>query len=814
MNFSLKITPSLLSNILVKNTWFLVFILLASSSFSQQIKVINQSTKAGIEGVFVYNINQSVNAISDSTGTVDISSFKKRDTLIFTHAGYATFIIPKLNVGNAIYLEKSQIELPTFKISATKNKEKALEATSTIDVIDKRIIALNNPQTAAEMLELSGSVYIQKSQMGGGSPIIRGFEANRVLLVVDGVRMNNAIYRSGHLQNAITIDNSILEKTDIIYGPNSVIYGSDALGGVVHYYTKMPQFRLKTDSVNNYSVNAYSRYASANQEKTGHFDINLGFKKIASLTSITFSEFSDLRMGKTTHPDYPDFGIEKYYAGRINEVDTMIRKDDFLIQQGTAYHQIDALQKLSYQLSDNVLLSLNTQYSSSSNIPRYDQLTNFSGNTLKYAEWFYGPQNRLLSSLSAQIKSNKKWVDNAEILLSYQKIDEDRITRRFGNNNRVIRNEDVTVFGLNADFLKINSNKSQWFYGLELTHNDVQSTAHTENIMSFEKSTASTRYPDGGSTLSNMAAYLSYKKNFSEKATYNLGARYSYSILSASFNDTTFIQLPFSEINLTNGALTGSAGLVYRPNDKWKINMGLSTAYRAPNVDDVGKVFSKSNFVMIPNDQLTPEYAYNGEIGITRGLLNNKIKINVVGFYTLLNNAIVRKEFQLGDIDSLAYEGETLKIQANVNASKAVIYGSSITLLTVLSDEVKFKSTLNYTVGENTTDSVPLAHIPPLYGRTDFIFTSHPLIVNIYVKYQAWKKLADFSLNGEDNEDKATVDGTPAWQTYNISASIKVSKSFTLQAALENLLDTHYRPFASGVSAPGRNFIFTLRASF
>lgn len=801
------ITPRL------KTTCFLLLFQCSFYSFAQKIKVQNKETKNGISEVFVYNKNQSITAVSDSLGLINISDFPKRDTLIFTHQGYATFMIPKLNIGNIIYLNEQAINIPQIEIIAKQEKDEALEITSKIDHIDSKTVQFNNPQTAAEMLELSGGVYIQKSQMGGGSPIIRGFEANRVLLVVDGVRLNNAIYRSGHLQNAITIDNSIIEKTNIIYGSNSVIYGSDAIGGVVHYETKMPKFKNNKDTINNNSANAYTRYASANQEKTAHFDFNLGGKKIAAITSVTFSEFKDLRMGKGTNPDYPEFGIIKYYADRVNGTDTMIRKDDFTKQIGTGYSQTDILEKISYKVSDNFLLTLNTQYSTSSDVLRYDQLTDFQDNgNLKYAEWYYGPQNRFLGSLSAKIKTENKWFSKVEILTHYQKIDEDRITRKFGNDNRITREEDVNVYGINIDFLKDNHNKSQWYYGIEAIHNNVISTAFSENIITSKQSVASTRYPDDGSTLTSTAAYITFKNNFTKKATYSLGARYGYSALSASFADTTFIKLPFTEINNNTGTLTGNAGFVFHPNKKWNIQLSVSTAYRSPNVDDVGKVFAKNDYVLVPNDQLTPEHAYNSELGITRSFGKEDLVINIVGFYTLLQDAIVRDFYTLDGLDSLVYDGDLLKIQTNVNANEAIVYGTSFNLHAKLSKEFSIKSTFNYTVGTNTTLDVPLAHIPPFYGRTDLIIHSDPLTLAVYAKYQGWKWISEYSPFGEDNEDKATINGTPAWQTFNIRAEMKLSKSFSIQAALENMLDIHYRSFASGISSSGRNFIFTLRA--
>ena len=203
------------------------------------------------------------------------------------------------------------INLNEVIFSANKSEEKKSDVAYNIEVIKSKDIELSNPQNSADMLSNTGNIMVQKSQGGGGSPIIRGFEANRVLIVIDGVRMNNAIYRGGHLQDVITIDNAMLDRTEIIYGPSSVMYGSDALGGVMHFYTKNPLFGINKM---NFKLNSSVRYSSANQEKTGHLDFNIGYKRLASLTSITYSDFDDMRTGYARNPN-PSFGRCEYYAG-------------------------------------------------------------------------------------------------------------------------------------------------------------------------------------------------------------------------------------------------------------------------------------------------------------------------------------------------------------------------------------------------------------------------------------------------------------------------------------------------------------------
>ncbi|MBA3705579.1 MAG: TonB-dependent receptor plug domain-containing protein, partial [Bacteroidetes bacterium] len=373
------------------------------------------------------------------------------------------------------------INLNEVIFSANKAEEKKSDVPYNIDVITSKTIALENPQTAADMLANTGNVMVQKSQAGGGSPIIRGFEANRVLIVVDGVRMNNAIYRAGHLQDVITLDASMLDRTEIVYGPSSVIYGSDALGGVMHFYTKKPLFG---DDKMNFKLNSFLRYSSANQEKTGHVDFNLGFKKLASLTSISYSDFDDLRTGNGRNPN-PDFGRCYYYVGENwnGKADSTFRNKDSNIQKRSGYSQVDILEKLAFKASDNVEIGLNLQYSTSSNINRYDRLTESgSGGNLKFAEWYYGPQNRLLAALYANIKSDGKLFDNLRITGAYQMIEQERVSRRFStnytttsnNNKRTSQLENVGVTSLNADFRKNVKEKHELSYGLEFVNNSVK----------------------------------------------------------------------------------------------------------------------------------------------------------------------------------------------------------------------------------------------------------------------------------------------------------------------------------------------------
>ena len=163
-------------------------------------------------------------------------------------------------------------KLDEVVISANKSEDKKSDLIQQINVISSKDISFMNAQSTATLIENTGNAFVQKSQAGGGSIAIRGFEASRVVLMIDGVRMNNLIYRAGHLQNIITIDNNILDRIEILNGPSSTIYGSDALGGVVSMYTRQPI--LSKDKKDVIKGNVSFRYGTVNNERTGHGEFN------------------------------------------------------------------------------------------------------------------------------------------------------------------------------------------------------------------------------------------------------------------------------------------------------------------------------------------------------------------------------------------------------------------------------------------------------------------------------------------------------------------------------------------------------------
>ena len=779
----------------------------ASLANGQQLQLINSSDRSPIESVAVYNSTREKYNLSDSLGIIDMSIFPDSDTIIFQHPSFISRRFSKAEIAGQkqLELQRKRVLIDEYVISASKSRESSLIIPYMVNVLKDEMLMESTGFSAADILEETGNIMVQRTQGGGGSPILRGFEANKILLVIDGVRLNNAIYRSGHLQNSITIDHSILERTEVIFGPSSIMYGSDALGGVVHYYTRDP--RMGTDSTTHFNTHAYTQYASAKNGLTGHLDFSAGSKRWASLSSITYKDLGNIRIGSRRNPTLGDWGKLMHYVGQINGVDSTMLNGNPLIQLNTGYTQLDILQKIRYTPSKYVDWILNLQYSTSSDIDRIDKLNDYKGTDLKYAEYYYGPQNRFLASLKNVMKKDNPFFTNLTTLAAFQRIDEDRYSRKFRNDELLTQQEDVMVFSLNFDLLKVWGARHKLYYGAELNSNLLDSDAWYKNIETGELQEALTRYPDGGSKTSSTSAYISYKWLLNDKLVMNMGTRYMRGHLYSSFSNSL---LPYEEISMNNGALTGSAGLVYTPSNQWQLNTILSTGFRSPNVDDYGKVRAKDDYVIVPNPDISPEYTYNAEIGISR-FIEGYMKINLVGFVSYLDDAIVRTNYQLNGEDSLNYDGDLYKITANYNAGETYIYGASMGIISNLNENFTLKGTINFTKGQNLSDDVPLGHIPPIFGRTSLSYRKNRFFLDTYFVYQGWKNMEDFSPYGEDNDGEAMEYGFPSWWTANIKLGFEAGDHFDLVLAIENLFDQFYKPYASGISSAGRNFVFTAR---
>jgi len=791
---------------------------------AQIITIIDSETRKPIEMVSLISEIPKIEAITDSKGQSEIWQFKRSEKIKIIHLAYKQLeisfkLLEFLNF--QIELSPKIHSLQEVSVSFNRWTQNKIETPSRVTSINMKEASFQNPQTTADLLGSSGYVFIQKSQLGGGSPMLRGMATNRVLLVVDGVRMNNAIFRSGNIQSVISIDANSLESSEIIFGPGSVMFGSDAIGGVMNFGTLSPRFSIDEKKVK-VSGNAMTRFSSANFEKTGHFDFNVGLKNLAFLTSFTYSNYSDLRSGSNGGDPY--FYRTNYVLTYGNK-DYMVPNDDSTLQIGSKYSQINFMQKVCYQPNSFWKIDYSLNISETSKFNRYDRLYVIKEDgpykeKPRWAEWFYGPQKWQMQRFGITNTKSNKMFDNLRFIAAYQFFEESRYDREFMYRELRMQKESVDAYSLNIDFEKKINDKISFNYGYEFVRNKIHSVANLTHVETEKVESTVTRYPDGSSWQSN-GMYLTSKYKFNEKWLITGGVRYNHFLIKANF-DTTFFPFPFTNTKMISGSTSGSLGCVFTPSEKWQIYLNASNGFRAPNVDDMGKVFeSVPGYLIIPNPDLKPEKVFNLELGTVKSF-GTFLKADATIYHTWLVDAMVRKNYLLNGDSTIRFLGNKSIIQAVQNVTKINVFGVQAGV-EIFYKGFGLRSNISYQKGEEqTADSLvfyPLRHAAPTFGSTHLTYEyKNKFKAEFYVVYNEKMDYKDLALSertnasyARDDEGRAFVLG---WHTLNLKIAYFPSPFIAITAGIENMTDLLYRPYSSGINAPGRNLITSLKVKF
>lgn len=802
----------------MKSCIIIGMLLLCASFVQAQVLTIRDNvTGRPLADVSIYSGQTKTFARSDIRGHADITAFRGADSIRFDLLGYRTVLLgydALVAAELTLYMEETAFRTDEVIISATRWSLQQSEIPNRTLTMHPTDVEREMPQTAADMLGASGQVYIQKSQLGGGSPMLRGFATNRVLIAVDGVRMNTAIFRSGNVQNVISLDPLAIERTEVVFGPGSVMYGSDAIGGVMSFTTMNP--RLADGNYMLFAGDATLRGSSANAEKTGHVDLMFGLRRWGFLSSVSFSDYDDLWMGG----DGPDDYLRTRYQQRIGGRDTILSNPDPEKQVSSGYQQLNLMQKIRFRPDDKWDFTYGAHYSHTSDYPRYDRLLRPKGDGLRSAEWYYGPQIWMMHALNIAHSDGGGWYDQLHGTVAYQYFEESRNDRDFGKITLHHRTEKVDVFSANLDFTKNIGEQQVLYYGVEALYDLVTSTGEEEDISTGVRVPGPSRYPDG-SSWSSLAAYVNYRNRMSDLLTLQGGMRYNFVALDADF-DPTFYPFPFTEARMRNGALNGSLGAIFSLQEETQLTLNLATGFRAPNVDDAGKVFdSAPGSVVVPNPDLTPEYATNIEAGINHRF-DDFLRIEVTGYYTWLQDALVRRDYLFNGMDSIVYDGTLSKVEAIQNAADAWVQGVQASVECHLGLGFRIVSHFSWQEGEEQLDdgsTAPLRHAAPWFGVTRLLYKQHRFEAELAAAYNGEVANEDLGIQLEGRDYLYALDAqgkpyAPAWTIFSLKARYQLSDLLRLSVGVENIADKRYRPYSSGITAPGRNFIAAMHVTF
>ncbi|MGI8598860.1 MAG: TonB-dependent receptor plug domain-containing protein [Chitinophagaceae bacterium] len=650
--------------------------------------------------------------------------------------------------------DTSAIMLDSLVVTAQRTLQHKIDVPYAVTSIDNNFFSLYQPRTTPEALTGLNGVFVQKTNHGGGSPFIRGFTGNQVLFLIDGIRMNNSTYRYGPNQYLNTIDAYSINRIEVAKGTGSVQYGTDALGGVIHAFTKVPTF----SNERKFEGQGIVKYMYGDMEKTARANVGYSEEKFGFIGGVTIRNFDDLIGGDTTGKQSP-----------------------------SGYNEWAYDLKLKWQLQENAELILAQQFLKQTSVPVYHkiQLENFLINEMD-------PQQRTLSYARLKLKGAHRFWKETNITASHQKSLEGRNTQKNGSD--ILRREEdiVNTVGLTLDVLSRFNSFWTANSGIEVYSDKILSERLDVNQQNFNTTHQRGLSPDN-SIYKNYSVYTLNHFNYN-KWVFDVGGRYN--IFSISIKDTSL-----GIVQLKPSAFVGNAAVMYKLLLNHHLYFSYSSGFRAPNVDDLGTLGIVDFRYEIPSYSLQPERSNNIEAGYK--FSSHKLKGSLAIYYMHINNLITR----------LKKEGQFMsgyQVYLKENVEKAYIKGFETELLYQFSSSWYMLGSISNSYGQNLTRKEPLRRIPPFNGR----FLTNYKINNIsfsaeYLIASKQSRLAQ----GDKDDNRIPDGGTPGWQVLNIYGSYHVPFA-QVNLGVQNIFNKDYRAHGSGINAVGRSAWMSVSVKF
>lgn len=699
---------------------------------------------------------------SNGNGTFTISDVPPGEyTLRVNQVGYGLLEQPVIVSADAettvlLALQPAVIQLnKVVVVTAQRAAQKQFERPEAIAVLTQDRLLQNAPRSTPEALIGTTGVFMQKTNHGGGSPFIRGLTGQQTLILIDGIRLNNATFRSGPNQYLNTIDPQSIEQIEVVRGAGSVQYGSDALGGVVQLLTKEPQF---SGVGSRFSGSVYGKYMSAGMEKSGRVEAGFSGANVAVLGGFALRDFGDLVAG-----------------GNIGT------------QKPTGYQQLSGDIKAKFRLGNRHLFTAAYQLVNQDEVPQYFQIQ-----LEDYQYNYFDPQQRQLTYARLESFYDNKWIQHVQLTGSLQQFREGRSLKK--NNSPTERNERDETDTWGATLLVHSAPTANWSFhsGVEWYADHVSSRRTDVDLETGEAAPKRGLYPDG-STAQNIAVFSLHTLTVN-KLTLSAGGRFN------AFNITVKENV-LGESTIRPSTLVGNLAASYAVHPNHRLVASVSSAFRAPNVDDLGTLGIVDGRYETPNTSLSPEKSLSMEVGVKSR--TERFAGSLAVYRNNLTNIIGRVR---QGTDSV--QGYPLYLKENI--AEAYIQGVEADVEVQLADKLAAYANLTYTYGQNKSADEPFRRIPPLHGRVALQYQQQA--IRARVEWLVAGK-QDRLAQGDVDDIRIPDGGTPGWHLFNVNAGY-FHRHFILSAELHNIFNEAYKTHGSGIYGYGRSAWISAKIQF
>ena len=655
-------------------------------------------------------------------------------------------------------------EIEEVLVTATRRVISSEDVSSGLTLVTREQIQAQKLVT--DSLASNVGVFLQQTTPGQGAAIIRGLKGSSILHLVDGMRLNNAIFRSAPTQYFSLVPVTAAERVEVLRGTPTSLYGNDAVGGVVQLVTRVPSFdSLQTES----RGEVFAAFDTAELGKTTRATLDVGNSAFASSFSAEYLQTGNRRTGS---------------GERIGP---------------SGYESRAARMVFSATPADDRSWLLDVHYLKQPETPRVDELVPGFGQTEpSSSEFLFAPNRRVFVHGKYTKAAGAGGLDwNTDI--AWQRIDDDRVTRDFGATDRRRESNSSDLIGLTLSGSRV-TEAGSWIVGAEFYHDEVRSARSEENLPTGAIQQVPSRFPDG-STVTQAALYANIEHSLTERNNLNGGIRVS--------NDD--VSLPATLISaaadISSTDISGDLGWLFDATERWQILANLGLGFRAPNVFDLGTLGNRpGNRFNIPNTTLDSERVLQADIGVRHR--SDRVEFDLIIYALRYDDRIT--SVGTGDVTA-----DGRDIVQSVNAAESSIRGVEAGLNVRLSDEIRTRAVLNYTWGEQQVsgnDAEPAGRIPPLNGELVLSYDAGG-----DYRFESWLRFAGGQdrLSARDVRDvRIDPEGTPGWVVTGASVQASFADDWLISISLDNLLDKRYRVHGSGLDAAGRNLSIGVRRSW
>ena len=607
------------------------------------------------------------------------------------------------------------------------------------------------PRTVPEALFGATGVFLQKTNHGGGSPFVRGLTGQQTLLLVDGIRLNNATFRSGPNQYLNTIDPQSVDQIEVVRSSGSVAYGSDAIGGVVNVLTRNPSFADRAG----FTGGLFTKAMTRDMEYSGRAEVGFSGPTVAVVGALAYRKFGDLVAGRGLGRETP-----------------------------TGYGQLSGDVKARFRLSDRYVATVAYQNLRQDSVPVYHRVR-----LENYRYYQFNPQRRQLGYARLEGFYDRPFLKSVQLTASWQRQTEGRQSQKNANAAGVPapaihERDETTTTGLTLLATAGPTRHWQMQNGVEWYLDRVRSGRDDVNTQTGAITPKRGLYPDRA-TMSSLALFSLHTITLN-KLTLTAGGRYNAFQISTP-------EATLGEATIRPSALVGNVGASFALVPAVRVVASVQSAFRAPNVDDLGTLGIVDFRYEVPNARLEPERSLNKEVGMK--VRTERLSATVLAYHNQLSNFISR--VRAGEDSIQGYP-----VYLKQNSAESFIRGLEVEVEYEVMPNWLAYAGATYTYGQNVTANEPFRRIPPLNGRAGLTYQSA----------KGWWARAELLMagaqtrlaKGDQDDNRISKGGTPAWQVVNLNGGYRW-KFITLSAELQNLTNEAYRTHGSGVDGVGRS---------